>query len=84
MNTQINFSVARPIDNLGRIVIPKEMRTVLGWKETDQVFIGIQDGTVYMRKYNSICPVCRNPFESKKELDVCGDCISRLVGGAKD
>jgi transcriptional pleiotropic regulator of transition state genes len=74
-----NFNMSRPIDGLGRVVIPKEMRTVLGWNETDQIFIGIKDGTVFMRKFSGICPVCRNPFDDEKGLNVCDDCVSKLV-----
>ncbi|HBT65595.1 MAG TPA: AbrB family transcriptional regulator [Ruminococcaceae bacterium] len=78
------FSMTRPIDSLGRIVIPKEMRKVLGWQESDQVFIGVQDGTVYMRKFSDICPICRNPYNDEKGLNICGNCISKFVSGSQN
>jgi len=43
----------RPIDELGRIVIPLEMRRKLDWKEKDIIKLHITDGTVILIKsYN--------------------------------
>lgn len=43
--------IVRNLDNLGRIVIPKEMRRVLDIKEKDPIEILIQDDTIVLRKY---------------------------------
>ena len=52
--------IVRRIDDLGRVVIPKEVRRSMRIKEGDplEIFVNAQDGTVSFRKYQ--------PFE---ELD---------------
>ena len=52
--------IVRRIDDLGRVVIPKEVRRSMRIKEGDplEIFVNPQDGTVSFRKYQ--------PFE---ELD---------------
>ena len=41
----------RRFDDLGRIVIPKEIRRTLLLKEGDPMEIFIEDGGVYLKKY---------------------------------
>jgi AbrB family looped-hinge helix DNA binding protein len=44
--------MVRRIDNLGRVVIPKEIRKVLGIKEGDQLDITIDDGVIHITKFS--------------------------------
>ncbi|EKU48984.1 AbrB/MazE/SpoVT family DNA-binding domain-containing protein [Staphylococcus massiliensis] len=44
--------IVRKVDPLGRIVIPKEIRSVLDIKVKDPIEIFIQDDTVMLRKYS--------------------------------
>lgn len=44
--------VVRSIDNLGRIVIPKEYRKVLNVNSKDKLEININDDVIEIRKYN--------------------------------
>lgn len=46
-----NTGIVRNLDNLGRIVIPKEMRRVLGIEEKDPIEILIQDENIILKKY---------------------------------
>lgn len=41
----------RRFDDLGRIVIPKEIRRTLLLKESDPMEIFVEDGGVYLKKY---------------------------------
>lgn len=47
--------IVRRVDDLGRIVIPKEIRTMLGIKEADpvEIFTG-NDGEVILKKYSDL------------------------------
>lgn len=46
--------ITRKIDELGRIVLPKELRDMFGWKEKDALEILVDDNnTVVLRKYES-------------------------------
>ena len=73
------YSTSRPLDNLGRVVIPKEIRKALGWQETDNISIGVKDGAVYMKKFSNICRLCQNPHDDVNELNICKECISKVV-----
>ena len=43
--------IVRRIDDLGRVVIPKEIRRTLLLKEGDPMEIFVEDGGVYLKKY---------------------------------
>lgn len=43
--------IVRRIDDLGRVVIPKEIRRTLLLKESDPMEIFVEDGGVYLKKY---------------------------------
>ena len=44
--------IVRRIDDLGRVVIPKEIRRACNIREGDPLKIFLQDGAVVFRKYN--------------------------------
>lgn len=66
--------VVRRIDDLGRIVIPKEIRKVLRIKEGDPLEIFTdKEGEVILKKYSPIgelsefaSRICRNTFENNR------------------
>ena len=45
-------SIVRRIDDLGRVVIPKEIRRACNIREGDPLEIFLQDGAVVFKKYN--------------------------------
>ena len=46
-----NQDIVRRIDELGRIIIPKDIRRQLGWQEGDPVVFVIDNGTLIMKSY---------------------------------
>lgn len=44
--------IVRRIDDLGRVVIPKEIRRTCNIREGDPLEIFLQDGAVVLKKYN--------------------------------
>ena len=70
-----NTGIVRNLDNLGRIVIPKEMRRVLEIEEKDPIEILIQDDNIVLRKYEPA-----DIFSGRKEdlIDFCGKRISKI------
>ena len=69
-----NTGIVRNLDNLGRIVIPKEMRRVLDIAEKDPIEILIQDENIILRKYEPV-----DIFNGDKEdlIDYCGKKVSK-------
>lgn len=48
--------IVRRIDDLGRVVIPKEIRQTLRIREGDPLEIWLDNSTICFRKYNVIAP----------------------------
>ena len=50
--------IVRKLDQLGRIVIPKELRTTFDIKETDPIEIFVDGTDIVLRKYQQSCVFC--------------------------
>jgi len=48
-----NTGIIRRIDDLGRVVVPKEIRRTLGIREGDPLEVFIIDDMICYKKYNS-------------------------------
>lgn len=48
-----NTGIVRHVDELGRIVLPKELRKTLDIKEKDPVEIWTEGNTVVLKKYGA-------------------------------
>lgn len=72
--------IVRKVDELGRIVIPKEVRTVLGIEIRDPLEIFTNDNMIILRKYITGCHVCGNmeDLKSVKNITLCSNCISEF------
>lgn len=78
IKTTVGYSMFRPLDRLGRVVVPKEIRNMLGWNEDSKIFIAVEDGAVLMRAFSSVCVVCKNPFNATPTQEICRDCIKNI------
>lgn len=72
--------IVRKVDELGRIVIPKELRRTLNIEEGDPLEIFVDGKEVILRKYEPGCVFCGNAkyvveFKGKK---VCTNCIKDI------
>lgn len=70
----------RKIDNLGRICIPKEIRTELNIDVTDQLEVICGDQEIKIRKKEIACVFC-NSKEDLIEIrgrHICQTCINKL------
>lgn len=73
--------MVRNVDNLGRVVIPKEIRRTLGIDELDPVEIFVDGDKVVLRKYQPGCYTCGS-VESEVEHFyghiICHKCIKDI------
>lgn len=72
--------IVRKVDELGRIVLPIEMRRNLDIEEKDSLEIFADGDSIVLRKYQSACIFCDNAkniinFEGK---NICPDCLGKL------
>lgn len=72
--------MVRKVDELGRIVIPKELRTVLNIDIADSIEVFTEDKTMILRKYNPGCTICGNikGGQDFKGKYVCEDCLEGM------
>lgn len=77
---KISTGIVRRIDELGRIVIPKEMRKVLELKERDPMEIEIEGTEIILRKYENRCAFCGKvrPEHNFREKKICKNCMEEL------
>ena len=72
--------MARAIDPLGRVVIPKEIRTALDWNAGDPLSIYVEGDNVFLRKESATCIFCQSK-ETVSELGgkhICATCLEIL------
>ncbi len=73
--------MVRPVDTLGRIVLPRELRKLLGIVDgKDSVEIFIDGDNIVLRKYQPSCIFC-GEIENTVMLGnhlVCKKCVAKL------
>lgn len=72
--------IIRHVDELGRIVIPKEMRKKMDIANSDPVEIYVEGDKIILTKYNPSCSFCGSDdeiieFKGKK---ICIHCFNEL------
>ena len=72
--------IVRKVDELGRVVIPKELRRVLGIQDGQTSLEIFSEGDyVVIKKYENGCVLCGEP--GVRKLDgklLCADCIAHI------
>jgi transcriptional pleiotropic regulator of transition state genes len=74
--------IVRKVDELGRVVLPKELRRTLGIEEKDGLEIFVNDNQIILRKYEPACIFCGNANDvmTYKGKNVCKKCLSGMKG----
>lgn len=72
--------MGRRLDELGRIVIPMEIRKSLNISSGDLLDISVENGAVILKKSRNVCIICGNEsgledFEGHK---LCKKCIEKI------
>ena len=80
----VQTGIVRHIDDLGRIVIPSEIRKRFGLVEKEAVEISVRGDTILLSKPQSACVFCGNEdaLEEHRGRRVCRDCIEELAANA--
>lgn len=82
-----SLGIVRKIDQLGRIVIPKELRDSLNIKsgsksgEGDPLEIFVDGQDIVLRKYEPGCQFCGsiNDVEYIDNIHICRECIKKIA-----
>lgn len=74
--------VTRPVDNLGRVVIPIEIRNKFGIKEKDKMQFYTDNKDIILRKHQQECVFCgkQEQLVDFKMQKVCQECYEEMRG----
>lgn len=77
--------IVRKVDELGRVVIPIELRRTLGIAEKDALEIYVDGERIILKKYEPACIFCGNADKVShfKGKIVCQECLTELPVGKR-
>ncbi|WP_047154265.1 AbrB/MazE/SpoVT family DNA-binding domain-containing protein [Aneurinibacillus tyrosinisolvens] len=72
--------IVRKVDELGRVVIPIELRRTLGIGEKDALEIYVDGERIMLKKYEPACIFCGSSENTVtyKEKIICDECLSEM------
>ncbi|MCH5204123.1 MAG: AbrB/MazE/SpoVT family DNA-binding domain-containing protein [Oscillospiraceae bacterium] len=72
--------IVRKVDELGRVVIPIELRRTLEIDERDGLEIFVEEDQIILKKYSPSCVFCSNAGNIIKfnEKNICTSCLEKL------
>jgi transcriptional pleiotropic regulator of transition state genes len=79
-----NMGISRKVDELGRVVLPAEVRRALDLNQADSIsiFLDINEQTVMLKKCKPSCFCCQST-EHLKTLSqgkyICATCFQQVV-----
>ena len=73
--------IIRKVDDLGRIVLPIELRRVLDIEERDELEINMEGDRIVLRKHETSCIFCGSGrgLVNYRGKNVCTDCIHNMT-----
>lgn len=75
--------IVRKVDELGRMVIPKELRKTLDINIKDGLEIYVDGEQIILKKYEPACVFCGEARNVKdyKDKNICSSCLNKLRSG---
>lgn len=72
--------VSRKVDDLGRIVLPAELRRSFDIREGDHVEISVEEDHIVLSKRRTACTFCggMDSLRAFRDHQVCSTCLSEL------
>lgn len=72
--------MVRKVDELGRVVLPIELRRTMGIDIKDAMEIYVDNNKIILQKYQPACLFCDNADNIKhyKDKMICGECIDKI------
>jgi len=73
--------IVRKVDELGRVVIPIELRRILDIAEKDALEIYVDRDQIILKKYEPACLFCGNARDVKnyKGKNICEECLDSIA-----
>jgi transcriptional pleiotropic regulator of transition state genes len=76
-----SIGTARRIDQLGRVVVPAELRKILGIRQGDLLDIRVEEGHIVLFKIDPECAICGkvDNLREMHEKHICKECVRELI-----
>jgi transcriptional pleiotropic regulator of transition state genes len=73
--------IVRKVDELGRVVIPIELRRTLGIGEKDALEIYVDADRIILKKYEPACIFCgqADNIIHFKGRNICSECVAEMT-----
>lgn len=73
--------IVRKIDNLGRVVLPIELRRLFDIDREDPVEIFVDENFILLKKYQPACIFCNEAKDVRvyKGKNICQKCINEMA-----
>ena len=73
--------IIRKVDDLGRIVLPIELRRTLDIEERDELEIYMENDRIILQKFEPACVFCGSSrgLISYRRKNVCNECIRKMA-----
>lgn len=77
------LGIIRKVDELGRVVLPSELRRVMDIREKDTVEISVDGECIVMKKYCPSCLFCGSFSDLLiyRGKNICRNCVRELRAG---
>ncbi|MCQ2554154.1 MAG: AbrB/MazE/SpoVT family DNA-binding domain-containing protein [Clostridia bacterium] len=72
--------IVRPVDPLGRVVIPVELRRTLNIKTDDSLEVFVDGDYIMLKKYEPACVFCGDAKEvvNVRGKNICKECLKEI------
>ena len=72
--------IIRRVDELGRVVIPKEIRIQFKIEEKDPIEVYVEGNSIVLRKYEDTCIFCgkKNELQNFSNKLICKKCCEDI------
>ncbi len=73
--------IVRKVDELGRVVLPIELRRTLNIAEKDALEIYVDGESIILKKYEPACIFCGNAKDVKhfEGKNICPACVEKIT-----
>lgn len=81
MTEMKSTGIIRKVDDLGRVVLPIELRRVLDIAERDELEIFVENERIILQKHETACVFCGSTQDlvEHSSKNVCRTCIQKLT-----
>lgn len=75
-----SIGITRKVDQLGRVVLPKELRNTMNINKKDAMEIFVDEDKIIFKKYQPGCTFCNNVENTVKYKGktICEDCLEKF------